>query len=70
MRITESRKRSLAKALSFRAIEIAVDALILSIFVETHVAIGLAVGLELVCLVLHFVFERIWNRIDYGRKVI
>jgi len=69
MRINETRKRSLLKALSFRFIEIAIDSFILSLFVDIHVAIGLAVGLELVCFSLHFGFERIWNKVQYGRYV-
>jgi len=67
--IYETRLRSLLKAVSFRLIEIAVDTAILSIFVHVGLALGLAIGLELTCFVLHFLFERIWNKIDYGRQV-
>ena len=70
MRINETRKRSLLKAVSFRLIEIALDAIILSIFVSPQVAITLAVILEGLCLGLHFGFERIWNKIQYGRHII
>ena len=70
MRINETRKRSLLKAVSFRIIEIALDSLILSIFVELKVAITLAVILEGLCLALHYGFERGWNRISYGRHII
>jgi len=69
MKVYETRKRSLLKAISFRIIEIAVDTAILSIFVSPPVAIGLAVALEGICFLLHFGFERIWNKIDYGRQV-
>jgi len=70
MKINETRKRSLLKAVSFRVIEIVVDALILSVFVSPEVAIGLAVLLELLCLGLHYGCERIWNRIPYGRHIV
>ena len=70
MKVTETRKRSLFKAISFRIIEIAIDTFILSIFIDLHVALGLAIVLELTCLLLHFLFERVWNRIDYGRNII
>ena len=69
MKINETRKRSLLKAVSFRLIEIALDSLILSIFVSPRIAITLAIVLEGLCLALHYGFERLWNRTDYGRHV-
>ncbi len=65
--INETRLRSLLKAASFRIIEIAIDAFILSFFVHIGIAIGLAIGLEVMCFALHYIFERIWNKISYGR---
>ena len=70
MRINETRKRSLLKAVSFRIIEIALDSLILSWFVSIELAVVLAVILEGLCLALHYGFERGWNRISYGRQII
>ena len=70
MKINETRKRSLLKAVSFRVIEVAIDALILSVFVSPPTAIALAVLLEGLCLGLHYVFERGWNRIEYGRDIV
>jgi len=67
--IYETKIRSLLKAISFRIIEISVDTWILSYFVETHVAVGLAIALEGVCFGLHYGFERIWNRFNYGRVI-
>lgn len=69
-KINETRKRSLLKAISFRLIEIALDALILSIFLEIHLALSLAVALEGLCLLLHYGFERAWNKSQYGRHTI
>ena len=69
-RINETRKRSLLKAVSFRIIEIALDTLILSIFLEIHLALGLAIALEGLCLLLHYGFERLWNRTDFGRDIV
>ena len=68
--INETRKRSLLKAVSFRALEIALDTMILSIFVELKTAVGLAILLEGLCLALHYGFERLWNKSQYGRHVI
>ena len=70
MKVNETRKRSLLKVVSFRVIEIALDTLILSFFVTPAVAVGLAVSLEVLCLMLHYAFERIWNRVAYGREIV
>lgn len=70
MKVYETRKRSLLKAISFRIIEIAIDSLILSFFVTIPVAVGLAIAIEATCFLLHFVFERVWNKIDYGRHIL
>jgi len=69
LKVYETKKRSLIKAVSFRVIEIAVDSLILSFFVTPAVAISLAVAIEGLCLSVHFIFERIWNKINYGRHI-
>jgi uncharacterized membrane protein len=70
VRVNETRRRSLLKAVSFRILEIAVDSLILSFFVTPIIAVGLAVSIEFTCFALHFVFERVWNKIDYGRHIV
>ncbi len=69
MQINETRSRSLLKAISFRVLEIIIDSLILSFFVGVYIAVGLSVVLEVTCLILHYIFERIWNKINYGREV-
>jgi len=70
LKVHETKKRSLAKAISFRAIEIAIDTLIFSFFIpDLKIALGLALVVEGICFGLHFGFERIWNRINYGRTV-
>lgn len=72
MRVNESRKRSLLKAVSFRVIEIAASMAILYFWagIALEVAFGLAVVIETICMLLHFGFERIWNKINYGRYII
>lgn len=69
MKINETRKRSLLKAISFRIIEITVSSVVLSLFVTTYEAIGLAVLLEGLCFGLQYLGERVWNKINYGREV-
>ena len=67
MRIYETKARSFLKAIIFRGIEIAIDSLLLSFFIEMHTAIILAFAVEGICFSVHYLFERIWNKIDYGR---
>jgi uncharacterized membrane protein len=80
VRINETKKRSLYKALSFRVIEIAVDTgAIYLVFNNIDricaflgisylaAAFWLAVLLEAFCFGLHYCFERLWNRTDFGR---
>ena len=82
-KINETRKRSLYKAISFRFIEVGVDTgLIYLVFSHLdaiaellhlsylQTAFGLAVTLELICLTLHYGFERLWNKINYGRYIV
>lgn len=70
MKINETRKRSLLKAISFRVIEVALDTLILSFFITPAIAFGVAVAVEVMCLILHYIFERIFNKISYGREIV
>ena len=65
--ITETRMRSLLKAVSFRIIEVLVDSFILFIFVKPYEAVGLAILFESICLGLDYLKERIWDKTDYGR---
>ncbi len=70
LRVNETKLRSLLKVISFRIIEISVDTFILSFFVTAPLALGLAVSLEVICFSLHFGFERIWNKINFGRQIV
>ncbi len=70
MKINETRKRSLLKAVSFRIIEIGLDTLILSFFITPFIAFGLAVAVEVMCLILHYIFERLANKIQWGRYIM
>jgi len=69
MEVYETRFRSLLKAVSFRVIEIIASTVVLAHFVAVATAVGLAVLLEGMCLVLHYIFERATNRIQWGREI-
>lgn len=70
MKINETRRRSLLKAVSFRVIEVTASSIVLSFFVTTYEAIGLAVLLEGLCFGLQYLGERVWNKIGYGREIV
>ena len=67
--IHETRRRSLVKAVSFRIISISLDTLILATFLELDRAFGLAVVLEGACFLAHYSFERIADKIQWGRYI-
>ena len=67
--IHETRKRSLVKAISFRILEVAFGTLILSSRMETSLALSYAVIIESMCMCLHYLFERGWNRVQWGRYI-
>ena len=72
LKVNETRKRSILKAVSFRILEITVTTLALHFWFKQgwSSSVGGAVALETMCLLLHFLFERIWNKTDYGREVL
>lgn len=71
-KVNETRKRSLLKAASFRAIEIAVATALIHFWgkLEVQMALKLAIVSEATCFGLYYGFERLWNRIQYGRHII
>lgn len=67
----ETKKRSIAKAISWRVIAMAItSALVLTVTGEWGFAA--TIGLADTCLkfFLYFSHERFWNRIQYGREEI
>lgn len=72
--VNETRKRSLVKAISFRIIEFAVDVVILLSLMRSGLPELVIAGLgamlvESSCGVGYYFWERLWNRIDWGREV-
>lgn len=73
-KVNETRKRSLVKAISFRIIEIVVDIVLLYSLMQTDlpelIIAGLgAVAVEASCGIGYYLWERLWNMIDWGREV-
>jgi len=71
-RVSESKLRSFIKALSFRIVEVIVDTIFLSFLFPGHIEISFlgAIGIEFICFLFGYLWERIWNKIHFGRKVI
>lgn len=69
MQLTETHTRSLMKALSFRALIVISDFLIISAITHQYnLAVGFVVLSNLSSTIFYFIHERIWNRISWGVK--
>jgi len=69
-KVNEKCSRSIARALTGRTLEVAVDTALLSIFAETPLALGLAVVVEAVCFVTGLINDRLWNHTDWKREIV
>lgn len=70
-KVHETNRRSLAKAMGFRVVEVLVDTAIGMILfhLEPLMALGYSILVEVACFILYYAWERLWNRIEYGRHV-
>jgi len=69
-KVNETKKRSLLKGVSMRVLEVTVDTLLLSVLgLDIHVSIGVSIAIEGICFGVHFINERLWNRIQWGRQI-
>lgn len=70
-KVNETRSRSFLKAVTARILEVLVDTLIFSfVGFPLFESFGLAILVEFVCFLVCYILERIWNKVDYGRKII
>ena len=70
MKVNVRMKRSLVKAITFRALILCSDTLV--IYWVTHrwaMTLGLVVATNLASTSLYFFHERAWNRIQWGREL-
>lgn len=66
--VVETKKRTIFKSLSWRAVAVMNSWTILSIgFIESN--FWNAIIMNISGLVFFYIFERIWSKINYGRKV-
>ena len=78
-KVHESKKRSLFKTLGVRIIELTGDTLVIGTIFTTFLGMSSEIGyglgflitliVDLICMVLTYLWERLWIRIDYGRNV-
>ncbi|MEE8354164.1 MAG: DUF2061 domain-containing protein [Dehalococcoidales bacterium] len=65
----ETRKRSIAKALSWRLIAVIITTVTTYLFTrETSVALGVGIVDSLVKLGTYYGHERLWTRLSFGRR--
>lgn len=69
MAYIENKKRSILKAISWRAVA-TIDTIIIAYFITGTFEIALSIGaIEVVTkMVIYYFHERIWNKVNYGRK--
>ncbi len=69
--VFETHARSLLKGATAKLIEVAVDfGVLYFVFGQPEKDLGLALGLEIFCYICGFFNERIWNKVQWGRKVV
>ena len=67
----ETRKRAITKTITFRIAATLTTMLIVFIFTNNLVLMGIVGVLEIISkLIIYYVHERAWNRISWGRKRI
>ncbi len=68
---TETRMRSLVKALVYRIISLTGTTLI-SWFITRDVkeTLALTLGIQIFLIILYYASERVWNRIHWGKQII
>jgi len=67
--VNETCKRSFLRGVTGRLLDVLVDALLFSPFIVAQLSFGLSTLLEVVCLMLHFINDRLWNLTDWKRNV-
>jgi len=72
--VNETKRRSLVKTISFRIIEVVADVLIIYSLLQTGlpelvIAGAGAIAVEASCGIGYYLWERLWNRISWGREV-
>lgn len=63
------RKRSIVKALTFRAISITTDLIIIYLFTrKIALSLGIALAANFTSTIMYYIHERAWNKVSWGRE--
>lgn len=69
-KVNETHKRSLLKGISMRILEITIDTVLLSILgFGIEKSLTVSIGIEGLCFVIHYINERLWNKVNWGRRI-
>ena len=61
-------KRSLCKSLSWRLFSFVLTVAIIYVYTKNiKQSLGVGAGIDLVKMVLYYIHERLWNKVDFGR---
>lgn len=69
--VRDTKKRSILKALTGRALEVTIGTFIISIFILNNLEQSLVVAIlsECLCTATSYINDRIWNLSQFGREV-
>ncbi|MDD5247221.1 MAG: DUF2061 domain-containing protein [Candidatus Omnitrophica bacterium] len=66
----EQRKRSILKSISWRIFSFMLTIIIIYAYTRNiRQALGVGAGIDLVKMILYYVHERLWNKVQFGRKL-
>lgn len=71
VQVHETRTRSIVKSVTSWAAEVLIDTFLLSMLTQgkLEIALSLSILVEIICLGTGYGWERLWNRINWGREV-
>ena len=68
--VKESRLRSLVKSLIYRIVSIAGTGILTWIIIrDIREAVSITLTTQVFLIILYYTYERIWNKIKWGRKI-
>ena len=63
-----TRRRSLAKSLSFRMVSITTDLIVIYLFTrKAALSLEIALGANITSTIMYYIHERVWNRVHWGK---
>jgi hypothetical protein len=69
-KINERLRRTVLKGTTGRTLEVLLDTLVISAFIDVKLSFALAVTVEIVCFLTDCANDRLWNLTSWNRKII